>query len=188
MYKLYKNIALFSLCLILTGCAHLSKETVLLADEQNTMIQSSRDSHTALLDAYAQSRRERIDEYMQSTWIPTFIENMAKGGDLWGKVCETENACTKVPELQGFVLAAAKKIAEKRKGLTDALDNALSELRYELDRHYNILQLSNKTVADNLKSVELNKAVDAKIQEKLGLEPPAKLKEISDKLDKMFLE
>lgn len=171
---------------MLSGCAHLPKETALLSDEQNGMIQQSRDTHTALLNEYAASRRERIDEYMQSTWIPKFIENMAAGGDLWGKVCKPTNACTKVPELQGFVLAAAKQIAKKRKELTDALDASLADLRLELDRHYNILQMSNRTITDNLKSVEVSREVDAKIREKLGLEAPAKLKAISEKLDKML--
>ena len=172
--------------LLLTGCAHVAKETVLLADEQNMLIQNSRDTHTALLDAYAQSRRERIDEYMQSTWIPTFIQKMAKDGDLYGKTCSIKNSWDATMELQGFVQAAAAKIAKKRKELTDALDLSLADLRYDLNRHYDILQLSNRTVADNLKSVDLDRQVNAKIAEKMGIQPPAKLREITERLDKMF--
>lgn len=172
--------------LTLTGCAHVAKETVLLADEQNAMIQQSRDNHEALLDAYAQSRRERIDEYMQSTWIPTFIQKMAKDGDLYGKTCAIKNSWDATMELQGFVLAAASKIAKKRKELTDALDLSLADLRYDIGRNYDILQLSNRSITDNLKSVEINDQVNAKIADKMGIQPPAKLREMTEKLDKLF--
>lgn len=170
----------------LTGCASLSKETVQLSEQVNVMVQESRDTHTALLDAYAQSRRERIDEYMESTWIPRFIKNMAEKGELYDKICKQKNSWDSAMELQGFVVAAGKQMSKKRKELTDALDLSISELRYELDKHYNILQLSGVALHDNLKSLNIDKEVNRAIAEKVGIKPPERLKEISDKLDKLF--
>lgn len=172
--------------LLLTGCAHISKDTVALSDEMGPLIQNSRDTHTALLDAYAQSRRERIDEYMQSTWIPTFIQDLAKRGDLYDKTCKAKDSWDSTMVLQGFVLSASAKIAKKRKELTDALDSSLADLRYDLSRHYDILQLSNRTVTDNLKSVDTDRQVNAKIAENAGIKAPERLKQITEKLDKLF--
>jgi len=160
----------------------------MLSGEMGTMIQDARTAHVNLLNEYEVSRRERIDEYMSTTWIPRFIDNMAKGGDLWGKLCKSENACDKVPELQGFVLAAAKKIAAKRKELTDALDAAMMELRTAVAQHYDILQLSNKTVTDNLRSVRANDEVLESSMKMAGMKPESltPLKDVSKKLDRLF--
>lgn len=177
----------FSL-LFLTGCATVPKETLILSGEMGNMIQDARIAHVNLLNEYEISRRERIDEYMNSTWIPRFIDNMAKGGDLWGKVCKVENACTKIPELQGFILASAKKIEAKRKELNDALDAAMMELRTALAQHYDVLQISNKAVTDNLRSVRANDEVLESTMKMAGMKPEAltPLKDVSRKLDQLF--
>jgi len=177
----------FSL-LFLTGCATVPKETLILSGEMGSMIQDAKIAHVNLLNEYELSRRERIDEYMSTTWIPRFITKMAEGGDLWGKVCKTSNECTKVSELQGFVLAAASKITAKRKELTDALDYAMTELRTAVAQHYDILQLSNKTVTDNLRSVRANDEVLESTMKMAGMKPEAltPLKDVSRKLDQLF--
>ena len=184
-----KNL-IFIGVIFLSACAHIPKETMMLSDEMGVMISAAREANVKLLDQYQASRIERVDEYMQSTWIPRFIENMAKGGDLWGKVCKTENACTKTPELQGFVLAAARKIAEKRKTLTDTIDEQMAELRAAVAQNYDILALSNQTVTDNLRSARMNDEVLENSLKRFNIAPekmvPAAIRELDEKLNKLM--
>jgi hypothetical protein len=152
------------------------------------MIASAKTAHYNLLDEYEKERRARIDEYMESTWIPRFIKTMAKDGDLWGKTCAIKNTTDAALELQGFVEAAARRITAKRKELTDALDLAMIDLREALRIHYSTLEQSNQVVTLNLRSIRANDEVMESVMLKNGVDPAklTPLKDVSAKLDKLF--
>lgn len=172
----------------LAGCVSLPKETVQLSGEMTTMIASAKESHLALLDAYEMERKGRIDDYMESTWIPRFIRTMAKDGDLWGKTCKIANTRDAADELQGFVEAAAQRMAAKRKELTDALDLAMLDLREVVRVHYSTLELAQRTIHRNLRSVRANDEVMENLLKKNGMdtEKLTPLRDVSAKLDKLF--
>ena len=157
----------FLLCAA-AGCVTVPKETAILSGEVGNMIASSKASHLALLDQYEAERRGRIDDYLEAVWIPRFIGQMAKDGDLWGKTCKIANTRDSADELQGFVEAAAQRIAAKRKELTDALDEAMADLRLQVDAHYALLERSNATITRNLKSVSANDEVLGSLLKKNG--------------------
>lgn len=174
--------------LLLAGCVSLPKETVQLSGEMSSMISNAKTAHMALLDQYEAERRGRIDDYMESTWIPRFIRTMAKDGDLWGKTCAIKNTTDSALELQGFVEAAALQIAGKRKELTDALDYAMVDLRAAVRAHYDLLEQSNQVVNRNLRSIRANDEVAESLLKKNGVDPDklTPLREVSAKLDKLF--
>lgn len=173
---------------LLAGCVSIPKETVSLSGEIQTMIASAKTAHFNLLDEYERQRRARIDDYMQAVYIPRFIKNMAKQGDLWGKTCKIANTIDAAVELQGFVEAAARLIAAKRKELTDELDISMAELRAAVREHYAIMEQSNQVVTRNLRSVRANDELVGNILKKNGVdtEKITPLKEVSAKLDKLF--
>lgn len=174
--------------LFLAGCVSLPKETVQLSGEMTTMISSAKAAHIELLNQYEAERRGRIDDYMESTWIPRFIRTMAKDGDLWGKTCKIANTRDSAEELQGFVEAAALQIAAKRKELNTALDYAMQDLREAVRVHYETLELAQGSVHRNLRSVRMNDEVAESLIKKNGISPEklTPLREVSAKLDKMF--
>ena len=174
--------------LLLGGCVSLPRETVLLSGEMGVMISNAKAAHRALLDQYEAERRGRIDDFLQSTWIPRFIRTMAKDGDLWGKTCKIANTRDSAEELQGFVEAAAQQIAAKRKELTDALDYAMQDLRTAVREHYDLLEQSNQVVNRNLRSIRANVEVTESLMKKNGLNPDklTPLREVSAKLDKLM--
>ena len=177
----------FLLCAA-AGCVTVPKETAILSGEVGNMIASSKASHLALLDQYEAERRGRIDDYLEAVWIPRFIGQMAKDGDLWGKTCKIANTRDSADELQGFVEAAAQRIAAKRKELTDALDDALADLRAQVNDHYALLERSNSTVTRNLRSVRANDEVMESLLKKNGVDAAklTPLREVSAKLDKLM--
>lgn len=174
--------------LLLAGCVSLPKETVQLSGEMSSMISNAKVAHMALLDQYEAERRGRIDDFMEAVWIPRFIGNMAKDGDLWGKTCKIANTRDSSDELAGFVQAAAKQIAAKRKELTDALDFAMMDLREAVRVHYETLEMAQGTVHRNLRSVRMNDEITENLLRKNGVKPEnlTPLREVSAKLDKMF--
>ncbi len=184
-----KNI-IFMLLLPLAGCVTLPKETVMLSGEMGTMIQSAKAAHVELLNEFERQQISKIDLYLQMTWNPEMVGEMAKGGDLWGKTCGRKDTLTATMELTGFVQAAAKRIARKRQELTDALDTQMLDLRVAVDQHYDTLALSNKTVTDNLRSIRRN---DEVFEETLKMvkqdkDLPAAMRVVSDKLDKLMVK
>jgi hypothetical protein len=187
-----RKIAIAVLWLFLVGfcggCATIPKETVALSGEISGMISSAKTAHLNLLDQYEVERRGRIDEYMESTWIPKFIRQMARDGDLWGKTCKIANTRDAAEELQGFVEAAAQRMAAKRKELTDALDYAMLDLRAAVDTHYSLLEQSNQVVTRNLRSVRANDEVLESMLKKNGvdIEKLTPLRDVSAKLDKLM--
>lgn len=174
--------------LLCAGCVSVPKETAVLSSEVGNMIASSKASHLALLDQYEAERRGRIDDYLQAVWIPRFIGQMAKDGDLWGKTCKIANTRDSADELKGFVEEAALLIASKRKELTDALDDALADLRAQVNDHYALLERSNSTVTRNLRSVRANDEVMESLLKKNGVDAAklTPLREVSAKLDKLM--
>jgi hypothetical protein len=174
--------------LLAGGCVSVPKETAILSGEVGNMIASSKASHLALLNQYEAERRGRIDDFLQAVWIPRLIGQMAKDGDLWGKTCKIANTTDSALELQGFVEAAALRIAAKRKELTDALDYAMADLRAEVDAHYGLLERSNSTITRNLKSVNANDEVLGTLLKKNGVdvEKLTPLRDVSAKLDKLM--
>lgn len=176
------------LLFLLSGCVSIPRETVSLSGEIQTMIASAKTAHFNLLDEYERQRRARIDDYVQSMFIPRFIKTMAKDGDLWGKTCKIANTIDAAIELQGFVEAAARLIAAKRKELTDELDMVMTELREAVREHYALLEQSNQVVTRNLRSVRANDEVVSNVLKKNGLdvEKITPLKAVSAKLDKLM--
>jgi hypothetical protein len=174
--------------LLLTGCATVPKETVILSGDIGAMLSDAKTAHLNLLDEYERERRGRIDDFMYSTWIPRFIKTMAKDGDLWGKTCKISNTIDAAMELQGFVDAAARKISDKRKELTDALDLAMIDLREAVRLHYDTLESANRAVTANLRSVRSNDDIFESLLKKNNIDPNklTPLRDVSAKLDQMF--
>lgn len=183
-----KKISTLILFSLLAGCAHVPKETAQLSGEMGNMISSAKTAHYNLLDEYERERRERIDDFMHHTWIPSLIGKMADAGDLWGKTCSKRNSLDAVVELRDFVLAAAQQIAAKRKELTDALDETMAELRETVRLHYDTLERANATITRNLESVRANDELTENLLRKNKVDPEklTPLKETSRKLDKLF--
>lgn len=174
--------------LLCAGCVTVPKETAVLSSEVGNMIASSKASHLALLNQYEAERRGRIDDFMEAVYIPRLIKQMAQDGDLWGKTCKIKDTIDAAIELQGFVEAAALRIAAKRKELTDALDYAMADLRAEVDAHYGLLERSNSTITRNLRSVNANDEVLGTLLKKNGVdaEKLTPLRAVSERLDKLM--
>ncbi len=183
-----KRIIPLAFFLAVAGCVSIPKETVVLSGEMGTMIASAKEAHLALLDQYEADRRERIDDYLETVWIPRFIKTMAKDGDLWGKTCAIRNTTDSALGLQGFVESAAQQIAGRRKELTDALDITMADLRAGVRNHYAMLERANQAVTSNLRSVRANDEVTESLLRKNGVQPDqlTPLREASAKLDKLF--
>jgi len=183
--KLFKSVIL---CALLSGCASIPKESVILSGEMTTMIASAKTAHFNLLDEYEVQRRGRIDDFMESTLIPRFVGQMAKDGDLWGKTCKIQNTKDSEFELAGFVQAAAKRIAAKRKEMTDELDLAMADLRERVRAHYATLEMAQVELYRNLRSVRANDEVTEALMKKNRMNPEAltPLRDLSAKLDKAF--
>jgi hypothetical protein len=68
--------------LLCAGCASVSKESVELSHITARRIADMQASHERLLLAYFQVTRDRIDDFLQHHWIPTFLVHFVKESGL----------------------------------------------------------------------------------------------------------
>ena len=196
---LFKIIGLIFVSTLLQACAHVPKETLELSGEMTVMISSAKDSHKQLINQFAEEERKTIDLYVQAIFIPEFIsraleqsktESEYHGKDFLEDTCNSKGERDRSYKLQKIVEGLSVEITAKRKELTDILDKELMNLNMALDRHYDLLEASNRAITDNLRSVDTDRQVNKKAMEMLKLDPTEikPLKEISDKMKKIMWE
>lgn len=194
-----KTLSLLALVITFSACAHVPKETLELSGEMTGMISSAKDSHKQLINQFSEEQRKTIDLYIQAIFIPEFISKALEqsktepeyhGQDFLEDTCNAKGERDRSYKLQKIVEGLSVEIAAKRKELTDLLDQELSKLSMALDRHYDLLEASNRAITSNLRSVDTDSQVNKKALQMLKLDPTEikPLKDISDKMRKIMWE
>ena len=75
-----KLVAVVSLSL--TGCASVPREAVELSHVASRRVADTQSAHEALAHAYFRLSRDRIEDFLQHRWIPTFLANFVAGAKL----------------------------------------------------------------------------------------------------------
>jgi len=76
--------AFFATCVVWVGCVSVPKEAVTLSTAVGQRIAAVQGSHEAFVSAYYDLSRDRIEDFLQQRWIPTFLGNFVRDADLMG--------------------------------------------------------------------------------------------------------
>jgi hypothetical protein len=167
--KLLRLIVAFAILGFLGGCASVPQESAQLSSDLGTMIRDARDSHLALIDEYMKVRRDRVDDFMQNKWIPTFMTNFAKTANFAQQYDAANGPDEKAKLTQDFQAAAAKKIAQQRATMLNALDDVDKALRSKITAHYDQMQVVNEALTAHLLSAAKVTAARDAILNKLNV-------------------
>lgn len=177
-------IAYCLLLLVLSGCATIPKESVILSEELTNMIHSARVSHLAMVDEYIAERRRRIDIFMEQKWIPDFMTFFVSSSTLLKDMEKASNASEKEQVMLDFTKAASKEISKRRTTLMDALDEIERALKNAIEDHYADMLMVNQALTAHLHSAAKVTATREELLKQLKIKP----KEILslDKIDKVI--
>lgn len=135
-----------------SGCASVPQEAAQLSSDLRVMIRDTRESHFALIDEYMRQRRERLDEFMQRTWIPKYMQNFMKEATFTEQYDAEKNPAEKAKLVGEFQEQASKDIARQRAALVNALDEVERLIRKRISDHYDHILLVNETLTAHLLS------------------------------------
>lgn len=147
--------------LALASCASIPKHAPDLSAALGREISALEKSHLSLLHAYFNERRAKVDEFIETTWLPQYATNFFSEPEIqnaWNEIVESDDKAERLD----FILAAAPElqavINEKRNELITPLDEIERALEYSLRDQYNYTRSINNSLTSFLSSA-------AKVQE-----------------------
>ncbi len=73
-------------CLLPIGCVKVPAQAVVLSRTVGERLPDLQVSHEAFVSAYFQLARERMEDFLDQRWIPTFLGNFVEKSDLMSKL------------------------------------------------------------------------------------------------------
>jgi len=122
--------------LIIQSCATIPKEAVQLSEELTSMIRSAEVSHLALVDEYIAGRRERVNEFFEETWIPTFMGFVLTRQRVKDDLEVANDLKSKQAVFKDILTDASSEIKNQRDTFMTAIDRVENELRNAVSAHY----------------------------------------------------
>lgn len=173
--------------LFINACATVPTESVDLSIELTKMIRSAEKSHLAMLDLFIAERKERANEFIDSTWTPKFMAKTVKNTHILDsfKVQQTDEQRTQL--IKEFSEDAASIISERRAKMMEAIDKIDKILRDRIEEHYNDMLTVNETLTAHIRSAADASETRTKILESLKVDPTSLLPlgKIAGVLDKI---
>jgi hypothetical protein len=145
----------FSCILVLMSCASIPKQAPDLSAALGKEINVLEKSHLSLLHAYFDERKAKVDEFIETTWLPQYATNFFSDPeiqDAWNEIVASDDKAERLD----FILAVAPElqvvINEKRKELITPLDEIEEALESSLRDQYNYTRSINNSLTSFLSS------------------------------------
>jgi len=172
--KNLKRLVLFSIALLLglQGCATIPGEAPELSTELGNRISAIEKAHFNLLHKYFNERRQQVDEFITTEWVPEFAEQVFADPAIekvWAEIVRSDN---KQDRLQFLVRMGPKlqaKINAKRLELINPLDDAENMLERTLRDEYQQTRAINNSITSFLVSAAKVDENRARYLEMLGV-------------------
>ncbi len=173
---------------VITGCAHVPKESAHLSEELTSMITSAQASHLALLDQYMAERRQKVDQFMNEKWIPRFMGEFITKSSIVKLVEDEKEAAGKGKLMYEFMEDASKEIFRTRTSLTNTLDEIDRILRNATQDHYAQMLIINQSMTAHLRSAAKVTSTRDELLQKLRIDPKVILPmdKISSSVEKLM--
>jgi hypothetical protein len=182
----YFILSVVGFIICLSSCANVPPEAVQLSNELTTMIRTAEASHLALLDHFIAERKNRVDDFLEKTWIPKFLETGAKDAKITDLIGAEQDKVKKEELLKEFNSDVAVQINKRRASLMNAVDEIGSSLRESITLLYADMLTVNQALTAHLQSSAKVTEARKELFDKLKIDPSKllPLDKISNILDK----
>lgn len=138
--------------IVLQGCSSVPKESIALSQELEIMIINSKRAHLELLDLNLRIQLERIDHFLQTQYIPSFVGSFVDNSAILEALETLETEEEKRAELHQFIQAALPIINEKRSEMTHRVMELHTAIRQRIEAHYQEILQVNQALTAHLAS------------------------------------
>lgn len=176
----------------LAGCVTIPKETALLSVHLGNQISESKRTHIALIEDWAEQRRQKAEAILKYHWAREFIKrflNMdAVKKDLAGIVCNGKGEMDRAIVIQEMVEDIAMTIQAKRSEWIDAIEAERRALMDAAVVHYTETERMHRSILANVQSVTQGQEIEQELRKALTkpINRIVPLDKASDKLDELI--
>ncbi len=147
---------LIGFSLIITDCVSIPSEAPDLSIELGNRIQETRKAHIALVRAYMDEKRQKIDEFVLKVWVPEFAKEIFSENtevqEAWKKVIQSGDPELQLKFIIGLGPRLQKKISEKHYQLLKPINDIETSMIRTIQDHYDQVMLINATLTNFLLS------------------------------------
>ncbi len=154
-HKILRFMPLLLLLAFFAGCAHVPPEAPELSAELGKRISTLEDSHVTLLHRFFDEKRETVDRFIDSQWVPRFAENIFSDPDMesyWQTIVAENNPQDRLTFLIKTGTRLQQRINEKRRELIGPLDTLERRIEQKLRADYHQARAINNSLTGLLAS------------------------------------
>ena len=201
------KICMGSSCVVLiTSCASIPQETVILSKTVGNDLQVLQNSHRATVELLFDRMEKDINTFIDNVYAPYIIHSVLKSElenyqngehSLYGVIenagKDKDSADKALNEMLSFTEFANKQINMKRNELLIPIQNQKRELLMSVDSSFRNVIYANATLTAHLESVHKVKEKQNKLLTNIGLgglddKVTSRLVELSEAVDKIVRE
>lgn len=166
--KSSRILLIFVALLIITSCATVPKESVELNSQVGEGIETLHESYIKLLNKYFEDKRKAIDDFIEHTYLPRFVENIRTGLEEAGEDPDSFEA--------SMISDITKEVIRKRDNMHEEIEKARIALHTRINNNFRLINRANDSITDLLKSL-------ADLDEQLSLYSKSVKKVTKEKID-----
>jgi len=183
----YRLSALFSVLILLVGCASIPPEAPMLSQELGVKISAIEDAHFNLLHRFFDQKRQQVDKFIEEVWTPVFAEEFFKDekvAKVWDTIVRENNPADRLKFIVLLGPQLQKKINSKRLELIQPLEALERTIEQTLRFEYNQARSINNTLTSFLLSAAKIDENRKKYLEMLGVKDE-QITQIIDQTDQI---
>lgn len=187
-YHMKVKLVLLILAIGASSCVTIPRQAPALSVELGKKVSSLETSHINLLKLYFEQRRERVDEFIESTWLPLFAENFFTDPQIkaaWDQIVASKDPKERLDFLVFVGPQLLAVISEKRRELMTPLDDLERDLETAIRNDYNLARSMNNSLTSFLESAVKVKENQQRYLDMIGV-TEEKVSNAIDEADKVL--
>ena len=148
-----KRTFIVFLCLTLTSCASIPKESPELSQEIGKRVAAMQSSHLQLVSKYFDLKRDKVNEVFEEEWIPAYAESFFSQdqvADYWEKLVEEDDKEERLQFLVRLGPRMLEEIRSKQAEFLEPLNTLESQIQDSLRNDYQQILAANNTLTSFL--------------------------------------
>lgn len=161
------------LLLSLSACVSVPPEAPALSEQLGIRLSEIEAAHLRLVEDFFTEKRERVDDYIDAVWVPTFAREFFDdpvNQDIWDDVVASDNPTDRVIFLMMVGPALQKNINAQRQQLVAPLNTLEREVTRQLRTEYVDTRAINQSLTAYLHTASEIGENRQRYLDKLGLD------------------
>jgi len=148
-----KRTFIVFLCLTITGCVSIPKESPQLSQEIGKRVAAMQSSHLQLVSKYFDLKRDKVNEVFEEEWIPAYAKSFFSQDQVaayWEQLVAEDDKEERLQFLVRLGPRMLEEIRRKRAEFLEPLNSLESEIQDSLRNDYQQILSANNTLTSFL--------------------------------------